>query len=98
MDVAPFGQAVFPDTLGQYTGLTDKNGKRIFEGDILNIVDEYGNSCIWSVDYKESAFYVNQKGVNYSTYLGDFNNSCYDIEVIGNIYDNPELLETKKEG
>ena len=71
------GNEVIPETVGQYTGLTDKNGRKIFEGDIMrnagNVVEFYGGD-----------FCIN----------GDSPLSYWTgTEVIGNIYDNPELLE-----
>ena len=80
-------------TIGQYTGLTDKYGTKVFEGDIVKIIDTYNNCVVWYVDYKPTAFCINQKGVNYSDYLGKCNNGKYDIEVIGNIHDNSYLLK-----
>lgn len=69
--------SVIPETVGQYTGLHDKNGRKIFEGDIMrnagNVVEFYGGD-----------FCIN----------GDSPLSYWTgTEVIGNIYDNPELLE-----
>lgn len=83
--------AVDPETVGQYTGMKDKNGMRIFEGDICNFssrsdIDNYG---VVVYDADETEF-----GVDYgSTYLGlGRHYHSRDVEVIGNIYDNPELL------
>ena len=63
---------VIPETVGQYTGLTDKNGVRIFEGDIVGCVSDGERAVI--------------------SWLKYFNVDKW--EVIGNIHDNPELLET----
>lgn len=80
---------VRPETVGQYTGLTDKNGTKIFEGDIVN--------CLTS-DFDGSDKYV----YNYKiTDITDFEQMgfldfCHEIEIIGNIHDNPKLLKESK--
>lgn len=89
---ARFYKAI-PDTVGQYTGLTDKNGKKIFEGDILNTTNS--DYVICCVDSKNTAFCCNQGNANYSCVLDDFMRFS-DVEVIGNIHDNLELLEVGK--
>ena len=78
---------VIPETVGQYTGLTDRTGKKIFEGDILKLKDYHHERIVYVFwGYIGSWFYG---GDGYSDeYI--FNSS--GKEVIGNIYDNPELL------
>lgn len=73
------------ETVGEYTGLTDKNGKKIFEGDIVKNSRDVG---LLYYKEKNSAFTV--KGWEYGYWLWHDKD---DIEVIGNIHDNPELLE-----
>lgn len=93
------------ETVGQYTGLTDNNGKKIFEGDIVKF-GKYTFQIIFSVGsfalYDEQGLMIAKiGGVNDHCYsLMDLYVKCcweelwaYDIEVIGNIHDNPELLK-----
>ena len=77
---------VDPSTVGQYTGLKDKNGREIFEGDIIKAKTFNYPLCIeW--DRGECAFVMR------STHSGATCGFMWEIEIIGNIYDNPELLK-----
>ena len=95
MMIAPSEDVIFkvdPDTIGQYTGLTDKNGEKIFEGDIVS----YRTSCAhrtMKVIYQAGGFIVvdSTNLFRMSDLRKDFTNK--HLEVIGNIHDNPELLE-----
>ena len=74
---------VIPESVGQYTGLTDKNGTKIFEGDAVNILT--GNNEIGIVKYDEGGFEVEVDG-----FVIDFNQNIdgTEVEVIGNSYDD----------
>lgn len=94
LDMWRYSDYVISNTIGQYTGLTDNNGKRIFEGDIIKS-REYGDT--YSVKYFADVDYpafdcepeIEGCECNGLSYLmnTDF------VEVIGNIHDNPELLK-----
>ena len=85
------------ETVGEYTGLTDKNGKKIFEGDIIickkEICGNFIDSCveIGFVEMKHGAFGLHRKQGYYRPFKDWLED--YEYEIIGNIHDNPELLE-----
>ena len=95
-DKTPLGSygQVDPETVGQYTGLTDSHGNRIFEGDIVEgeyFDDEDGYGII---QWNDGAFEI----VNDYTCV-TFHENLYgqDLEVIGNVHDNPELIGGAKD-
>jgi uncharacterized phage protein (TIGR01671 family) len=85
---------VIPKTVGQYTGLTDKNGKKIFEGDIV-FVDLlfHPKKYIGVVVYAKDCFAVDIEGITPAQHCLAYSKENGTLEVIGNIHDNPELLK-----
>ncbi len=77
---------IIPETIGQYTGLTDKNGKKIFEGDIVK--DCYGE--VELCYYHEEKYRLIFDATHFIRELEVANG--VECEVIGNIHDNPELI------
>lgn len=84
---------VFPETVGQYTGLTDKNGKKIFEGDIVKYDDLTGIINYFFGCYCVKTNKPDWRNRNNPAIDIVFNEYPNEIKVIGNIHDNPELLE-----
>ena len=85
---------VIPETVGQYTGLTDKNGKRVFEGDIVYCKSRLDNANMVVIfECGQFRMVLSENYRSYQTNSGFYDINCFDKEVIGNIYDNPELLE-----
>lgn len=97
---------LIPETVGQFTGLTDKNGKKIFEGDIVKLEEGFWEATYNAVLIEEEEWYVvyyDDGGARYDLKTQD-NNLEFKrvawrqlvggvVEIIGNKWDNPELLE-----
>lgn len=113
-DYYPDWRNVRSETIGRYTGSIDKNGKKIFEGDIVEFYffdKGHKNTKTMCIDWRDSGFCMRELFRDYHlssdfkvieekifTYRGDTKNGVYEtnqsyfVEVIGNIHDNPELM------
>ena len=93
--LTPCKLEVDPETVGQYTGLKDEHGEKIFEGDIVRVHDylvKRGDPCHefeGVVGHQNASFMIISDVVKHYRWID------YECEIIGNIHDNPELLEVE---
>lgn len=90
---------VDPETLCQHTGLNDKNGKRIWENDVLHVIEKMGNNVYCNGNLISSLRWENKSNFKVEFTPGGLmntqrfsNDPQIECEVIGNIFDNPELI------
>lgn len=88
---------VDPESIGRYSGIIDKNGRKVFEGDIYAWVDKYGDYCACLICFGEFFEYDYINGFYVKSLLGDIfsfaGSEFSEIEISGNIHDNPELFK-----
>lgn len=91
-EIIPFKNDTYE--LSQFTGLQDVNGKEVYEGDIVRASYSIMQYEISKVEFKRGIFFVLKNGRYHplSEFMYNSNDRTKDIEIIGNIYENPELL------
>lgn len=95
IDFDCFSEFVDPSTVGQYTGLKDKNGREIYEGDILRLVTDFGEIFNREVYYWDGRFCIHvedETDILSIAYAVEANSA----EISGNIHDNPDLINPKE--
>lgn len=84
---------VDPETVGQFTGIVDKNGKKIFEGDIIESPAYMRYVIKYDIEYAMFAKYIVSRPTHFEGRLVNINAMTEVFEIIGDIYNNPELLK-----
>jgi len=100
INTSNYTSGIIPETVGQFTGLYDKNGKEIYEGDIIDFI--YSPTClnkrfigfVGFTEYKHSCVIVPNIPSEFRTNEFHIENAM-NGEIIGNVYDNPELINAK---
>ena len=84
---------VDPDTVGQFTGLTDKNGRKIFEGDIVQYYGTYSLEVFIENGHTKTRWFDTVTNRECTEFFMGYDEGLGECEIIGNIHDNHELLE-----
>lgn len=85
---------VDPETVSEFTGMLDRNGERIFEGDIVKVSSPSGSSYYAKIEYDCGCYWVSNPDIQIPDTINNFNMDFVVVE--GNIFDNPELLGVYK--
>lgn len=99
----PFAYNIKPKTICQYTGLKDKNGRKIWEGDIVKTFADEEEWCISKIIFVDTSLGCGWHTTDIKS-LSQYNNKLFEgvsfgsedskgVKVVGNVFDNPELLE-----